>query len=517
MNFDSPVVASVANIDGDVFLKRNGVEVPLQEDMVLQAGDVLRSTSNSIAVVSIPGTNQQIPAFLEISNGGEATLGFDPDAGLNGQVVIASNAGEGLGNVTLVSEFDGENQAAVLDGEEPTGEMSGLFGAGLLSAGAGIGALPAAGAVGAAALFVGSDDDNNSGGPGTSDPGALPAENAGGLAETVSDLTNNLTELTEPVPVVGDVVGAVASVLESTLVGNNNGGLNGILSGVSEGLSSGLENTPLAPVGDVLGMGLGALTNVLGMVADQVSGLGEGTPLAPVSNLVSDLLGTSGPNTEGGVGGVVGTLVNVTDSVGQLLEPVPVLGDLAGTLAGVVDSVSLGNNDGGLSGIVTGLGSGLESGLSSTPLALIGEGGNTLLNTVGGVLGGAGDTISSLGANTPVSPVTNLLGDLIGSQGGDVGLSLSGIPLLGGLIDNLTGGLAGVSDLLDDIPLLGDVIDGGLLGGTDGGLLAGVPVLGDLLSGDLLGSLSSISSSSSSGGDLLGGLPLLGDLTKTLS
>ena len=154
MNFDSPVVASVTNIDGDVFVKRNGIETPLREDMVLQAGDVLRSTSNSIAVLSIPGTQQQIPAFLEISNGGVATLGFDPDAGPNGQVVITSNAGEGLGNVTLVSEFDGENQAAVLDGQEATGEMSGLFGAGLLGAGAGLGALPLAGAMAVVAAVV---------------------------------------------------------------------------------------------------------------------------------------------------------------------------------------------------------------------------------------------------------------------------------------------------------------------------------------------------------------------------
>ena len=67
--------------------------------------------------------------------------------------------------------------------------------------------------------------------------GALPAENAGGLAETISDLTNNLGELTEPVPVVGDVVDAVGNVIESTLVGDNNGGLNGILTGLTDGLT----------------------------------------------------------------------------------------------------------------------------------------------------------------------------------------------------------------------------------------------------------------------------------------
>ena len=515
MNFDSPVVASVTNIDGDVFVKRNGIETPLREDMVLQAGDVLRSTSNSIAVLSIPGTQQQIPAFLEISNGGVATLGFDPDAGLNGQVVITSNAGDGLGNVTLVSEFDGENQAAVLDGQEATGEMSGLFGAGLLGAGAGVSALPVAGAVGAAGLFAGSDDDNG-GGSGGGNPGTLPAENAGGLAETISDLTNNLGELTEPVPVVGDVVDAVGNVIESTLVGNNNGGVNGILTGLTDGLSSGLEGTPLAPVANVLDMGLGTLTDLLGVAANQVSGFGEGTPLAPVSDLVASLFGTTGPNTGDGVGGVVGTVVNVTDSVGQLLAPVPVLGDIAGTLGGAFDSVATGNNDGGLGGILSGLGGGLESSLAPTPLAVIGEGGNTLLNTVGGLLGGVGDAVSSVGASTPAAPVTNLVGDLAGSLGGDVGSALANIPFLGGALDSLTSGLGGGGSVLGDIPLLGDLpvlgdaLGGGLLSGGDA--VGGIPVVGDLLGG----LTSSISSTSGAEGGLLGGLPLLGDLTKTL-
>lgn len=192
---------------------------------------------------------------------------------------------------------------------------------------------------------------------------------------------------------------------------------------------------------NVLDTGLGTLTDLLGVAANQVSGFGEGTPLAPVSDLVASLLGTTGPNTDDGVGGVVGTVVNVTDSVGQLLEPVPVLGDIAGTLGGVVDSVATGNNEGGLGGILSGLGGGLEEGLSSTPLALIGEGGNTLLNTVGGLLGGVGDSVSSVGASTPAAPLTNLIGDLAGSLGGDVSSALANIPFLGGALDGLTSGL----------------------------------------------------------------------------
>ena len=104
MNYDRPVVATTASIEGEVFVKRDGVELPLKEDTVLQAGDVIRTTGNSMALVSIPGTQKQTPAFLEISNGGVATLEFDPAAGVAGQVNVASNNGEGAGLVALVTD-----------------------------------------------------------------------------------------------------------------------------------------------------------------------------------------------------------------------------------------------------------------------------------------------------------------------------------------------------------------------------------------------------------------------------
>jgi hypothetical protein len=554
MNFETPVVASASNVEGNVFVKRNGVEVPLQQDMVLQVGDVLRSTTNSIAVISIPGTQQQIPAFLEISNGGEATLGFDPNLGTAGQVVISSNAGDGLGNVTLVAEFEGENQAAILDGQEPAGEMSALIGAGFLAGGAGLASLPVAGAVGAAALFAGTQDDDDDAPassmptPGSQEDPVLPADTAGGLAETVSDLTSNLSELTEPVPVIGTVVDAVGDTLESVLVGDNNGGVAGILDGVADGLGSALNGTPLEPVGNALQMGLNALTGALGDATGQLAALGQGTPLEPLADLVGSLLGAPGPNTTGEVGGVVGTLVNVTDNIAQLLEPVPLLGELTGTLGSLVDSVATGNNDGGLSSVLNGAGEGLLTGLEGTPLAVLGEGADTLLSTLGGALAGVGDAIDSVGGQTPAAPLTDLVSDLLGSQGGNVISPLGEIPLLGSLLDSLTSGLNLGADSLDGIPLLGGILDAGVIGGPEGGLLGGVPVVGDLLSGDiplsdllggagggaggdslagipvlgdLLGGLtsatgSSISTSEAGGGGLLGGLPLLGDLTRNL-
>ena len=491
MNYDRPVVATTASIEGEVFVKRDGVELPLKEDTVLQAGDVIRTTGNSMALVSIPGTQKQTPAFLEISNGGVATLEFDPAAGVAGQVNVASNNGEGAGLVALVTEEGGENPAATLDGEEPAGEMSGLVGVGFLGAAGGIGAAPLAGAVGAAAIFGGlSDDDSETGTPGTGS-GGIPAQDAGGLSETVADLTDNLSDLTEPVPVVSDAVDAVGEVLDSVLVGDNNGGLGGILTSAGEGLANGLDGTPLEPVGNVLDMVLGTVGDGLGMVADQISSLADNTPLDPLANLLGDVLGQSGPNTDGGVGGVVGTLTNVTEGLAQLLQPVPLLGELTGALDSVVNSISLGDNDGGLAGVVTGLGQGLDSGLADTPLALLGDGADALLGTLGGALGGLGDVIQSVGTDTPLAGVTDLAGELVGSLGGDVDFSLAEVPLLGDLVGGLTGGLGALNDgleLIEGIPLVGDVVSGltsaiGSAAVGEGGLLGALTNFGGLNNG----------------------------------
>lgn len=491
MNYDRPVVATTASIEGDVFVKRDGVELPLKEDTVLQAGDVIRTTGNSMAMVSIPGTQKQTAAFLEISNGGVATLEFDSAAGVAGQVNVTSNNGEGAGLVALVTEEGGENPAATLDGEEPAGEMSGLVGVGLLGAAGGVGALPLVGAVGAAAVFAGVSDDESEPGAPENGSGPLPAQDAGGLSETVADLTDNLSDLTEPVPVVSDAVDAVGEVLDSVLVGDNNGGLGGILTGAGEGLNNGLAGTPLEPVGNVLDMVLGTVGGGLGMVADQIGSLADNTPLDPLANLLGDVLGRSGPNSDGGVGGVVGTLTNVTEGLAQLLQPVPLLGELTGALDNVVDSVAMGNNAGGLSGVVTGLGQGLDSGLAGTPLGLLGEGADALLGTLGGALGGLGDAVQSVGADTPLSAVTDLAGELVGSLGGDVGLSLGEVPLLGDLVGGFSGGLIALNDgleVIEGIPLVGDVVSGltSAIGSAvvgDGGLLGALTNFGGLNNG----------------------------------
>lgn len=487
MNYDRPVVATTANIEGEVFVKRDGVELPLKEDMVLQAGDVIRSTGNSMAMVSIPGTQKQTPAFLEISNGGVATLEFDSAAGVEGKVNVTSNNGEGAGVVALLTEEGGDNPAATLDGEEPAGEMSGLVGVGLLGAVGGVGALPLAGAVGAAAVFAGvSDDESEPGAPGNGS-GAIPAQDAGGLSETVADLTDNLSDLTEPVPVVSDAVDAVGEVLDSVLVGDNNGGLGGILTGAGEGLANGLDGTPLEPLGNVLDMVLGTVGGGLGMVADQISSLADNTPLDPLADLLGDVLGRSGPNSEGGVGGVVGTLTNVTEGLAQLLQPVPLLGELTGALDSVVNSIVQGNNEGGLAGVVTGLGKGLESGLADTPLAVLGEGADSLLGYLGGTLGGVGDAIQAAGAGTPLAGVTDLAGELVGSLGGDVVFSLTDLPLIGdasGLLFALNDGL----ELIEGIPVVGDVVSGltsaiGSAVAGNGGLLDALTSFGSLNNG----------------------------------
>ena len=505
MNYELPIIANASSVEGRVFVVRGGVEQALLPDMALQADDVIRTTGDSIATISIPGTQSQIPTVLEVSNGAKVTLGFDQ--GSAGVAMVSTESGPGEGEVNLIAESEGENYAALLDGEQPVGEMSGLFGAGILSAGAGIGFVPLAGAAGAAAIFAGGTDDDDQ--VDLPNETGIPAESAGGLSETVTDLTDNLSDLVAPIPVVSDVVDAVGGTLDAVLVGDNNGGLGGILTGLGDGLAGGLDGTPLEPLGNVLDTLLGTIGGGLGFVADQVSSFGDNTPLEPLADLLGDILGRRGENSDGGVGGVVGTLTNVTDGLAQLLQPVPLLGELTGALDTVVDSIAFGNNDGGLAGVLSGLGGGLQESLASTPLALIGEGGNTLLNTVGGLLGGVGDLVTSLGATTPVAPVTDLVGDLAGSLSGDVSSALANIPFLGEALDELTSGLGGGGSLLGDLPLIGGLLDGG----GNGGLLGGIPVVGDLLGG----LTSSISSTGGAEGGLLGGLPLIGDLTRSLS
>ena len=117
MNFDNLEIGTVMNLNGEAFIERNGIEVPLREEMSLLPGDVIRSTQDSLAIISIPGTQQQIPVYVEASNGSAMKLSFDPDAGRSGQVVI-SKVGEDVGNLVLISEFDGENQAATMEGQE---------------------------------------------------------------------------------------------------------------------------------------------------------------------------------------------------------------------------------------------------------------------------------------------------------------------------------------------------------------------------------------------------------------
>jgi hypothetical protein len=460
MNFDNLEIGTVMNLNGEAFIERNGIEVPLREEMSLLPGDVIRSTQDSLAIISIPGTQQQIPVYVEASNGSAMKLSFDPDAGRSGQVVI-SKVGEDVGNLVLISEFDGENQAATMEGQEIVDDpMVGLFGAGI--AGGGLIA-PVAGAVGAAAFFAGlsSDDTSteilNSGGtvdPGGSNggngggdgnPSSGPAESAGGLSETVTDLTDNLSDLVAPIPVVSDVVDAVGVTLDAVLVGDNNGGLGGILTGLGDGLAGGLDGTPLEPLGNVLDTLLGTIGGGLGLVADQVSSFGDNTPLEPLADLLGDILGRSGENSDGGVGGVVGTLTNVTDGLAQLLQPVPLLGELTGALDTVVDSIAFGNNDGGLSSVVNGLGQGLQSGLADTPLSLVGEGVGGLLGSVGGVLGGLGSQLSSLGDGTPLEPLAGLLGDLVGADGGSA--------LLGGLSTSINSNSATSGGFLLGDPL----------------------------------------------------------------
>jgi len=399
-------VGQVNTIQGEVSLVRAGqAPVALKEGMEIRHGDVLKASTGSSASVVIPGAANQVSSTLDIQNGAEAKVNFDPNAGKGGQVSIERLSDEGTGTLTMTQDGPGENVAAVVQGEE-SGVVSGLFGAGLMAGGSLF--VPGLGAVAAGAFVASSLDDNtdgSSGGNPNANPIPTPADTVGGVIGTVENLSTNLDNLTESIPVVGTlvdtitdvlagnggnpslipplvggvtnsllditnqlanatdgipVIGELTDVLSQILQGDNSGGLSGILSGLGNGLDNALASTPLAPLGDVLNTVLngtdslnlgplsGGLVGGLETVADALSGLGGNTPLADVTQLLADVVGTSGDaNTSVGGGLLGGNLLGGLLSGGEALSQIPILGDVLGQVTSIASNAG---GDGGLLG-----------------------------------------------------------------------------------------------------------------------------------------------------------------------
>ena len=397
-------IAQASSVSGEVFVVREG-EPPqkLSSGMEIKSGDVLRAGAGGLAIVSIPGTVGQIASLLEISNNAEAKLSLDAP-GEQGRVTVQRLSDPAEGTLYLEHDMQGENQAAYLEGESGEEGMSGLVGMGL-----GAGFLGAAGALGpaaagAAALFAVDDlqngDDTPVDNPTGSNPILTPADTAGGVVGTVENLSENLDNLTEPVPVIGQLVdtltdilagnggapslipplvggltatildvtnqlvastdgipliGELTGVLDSVLQGSNDGGISGVLSGLGSGLDSALGSTPLAPLGDVLdgilngAGGLiplgpldGGLSGGLETLGDAIEGFGTGTPAEPLADLLADLIGTSGTAQPVGVEGL-----NLGGDL-PLLGDLPLVGDLLGTVTSIASTGLVGGDAGAL-------------------------------------------------------------------------------------------------------------------------------------------------------------------------
>ena len=64
MNFDNGSVGTVFSIDGTSFVKRNGVEVPLREEMQLQLGDVIKTTENALVRGQVTIIGPQLSGYV---------------------------------------------------------------------------------------------------------------------------------------------------------------------------------------------------------------------------------------------------------------------------------------------------------------------------------------------------------------------------------------------------------------------------------------------------------------------
>lgn len=183
-------------------------------------------------------------------------------------------------------------------------------------------------------------------------------------------------------------------------------------------------------------------TNGVEGVLDQVKGIVEGTPLAPVGQ-VTDVIKP-----------VVDQIANVVDQIAAK-DPTGVTGIISGILGGA-SNPNAGTEPNGLVGVLNEVVDGIQQGTANSPLAIVtGPATAAIQNGLLSPLDNALETVASaLNPVTSADPtgitklLTNLLGaDATGSQ---------------------TGGAAGGLPGIDSIPILGDLINGGLNGGALG-------------------------------------------------
>lgn len=451
--------ALIKDIEGEVSVTRNGEVITVKAGDFLLPGDEVATGANGRMALEFPGSDGQIPAAGVMTANGKLTLGEQPGANGQQQIVVLED-GECFEFTTELAE-----NSAAAEG----GAVAGLFGAGML--GAGSGTVAGAGALAAGAFLGGGSGDSAGGsdlgaGSNTSASGGNGSLIGVGAGEFSSEdspqsLEELVTENLTPENLQQSIVEPIQTAIDNSQSNPESTPENIAVAGEQLAFA-GLEN-----VHDALVATTGEGTPQADLVQQLVDGINEtplGEPLSPVtsplvdavnSDLGLDTLVAALPNVNPADGGLVSSVVDLADDItqplSQQIEPVDQLMDGLQTVAGEVDNVLDGilsqistevpNLDGGEFAPPSNPIEALPAELTDALPAEIEGGLNTLVD---GILGGA-DTLQTAlegagsGSGLPEIPEGDLLGTL--SSGISSGADALGEQLGGGSLP--TDGLLG--------------------------------------------------------------------------
>lgn len=395
--------ALIKDLEGEVNVTRNGEVVAVKAGDFLLPGDEVATGENGRMALEFPGSEGQIPSAGVMTANGKLTLGEQPGANGQQQIVVLED-GECFEFTTELAE-----NSAAAEG----GAVAGLFGAGML--GAGSGSVAGAGALAAGAFLGGGSSDSSGGdvaGGGTStgasgSNGSLIGVGAGEFSS--EDSPQNLEEFANENLSQDNLQESIVEPIQ-TAVGNSQASPESTPENIAvagEQLTfEGLEN-----IHDALVATTGEGTPQADLVQQLVDGINEtplGEPLSPVTSPLVDAVNTdlgldtliaALPNADLTDGGLVSSVVDLADDLTQPLsqqvEPVDQLMDGLQAVAAEVD--------GGLNTLVDGI----LGGADTLQTALEGAGGGAGFSDIP-----EGDLLGTL--STGISSGADALGEQLG-------------------------------------------------------------------------------------------------------
>jgi hypothetical protein len=429
--------ALIKDLEGEVNVSRNGEVVAVKAGDFLLPGDEVVTGTNGRLALEFPGAEGQIPAAGVMTANGKLTLGEQPGANGQQQIVVIED-GECFEFTTELAE-----NSAAAEG----GAVAGLFGAGLL--GAGSGGLAGAGAVAAGAFLAGGSGDSGSSDVGTGTNTGTSNAGGGGLGSigagefSSQDSPQSLEEFASENLTQENLQQSILQPIQDAVQNSQNNPES-----TPDNISTAVEQTGLGVlenVHDALVATTGEGTPQADLVQQLVDGVNEtplGEPLSPITSPLSEAVNTdlgldtlisALPNVDPTDGGLVTSVVDLADGITQPIseqvEPYDQLLQGLRDVAVEIDNV-LESTLSQMSTEVPNLGS-----LGSDTPALPAEVEGGLADLVDGILGGA-DTLQSAlegagGSGLPEIPEGDLLGTLSSgiSSGADaLGGELGGLP-----------------------------------------------------------------------------------------